>query len=92
MRRHSRTRQPVRDLGGTRTYITSQNHGYAVKADTVKDGQVRFVNLNDGTCEGLDYPALKAFGVQFDPQLCSGSRDVNVLFDRFADLMKGGDL
>ena len=52
--------QPVRDLDGVRTYITSQNHGYAVDGDTVKLGKVRFVNANDGTCEGIDYPELQA--------------------------------
>ena len=89
---HRGGNQPVRDLGGTRTYITSQNHGYAVKADTVKDGQVRFVNLNDGTCEGMDYPALKAFTVQFVPDTYAGPKETAFLFDRFADLMKGGAL
>ena len=64
--------QPVRDLDGTRTYITSQNHGYAVDSDTVKLGRVRFANANDGTCEGIDYPDLRAFTVQFHPEACTG--------------------
>ena len=69
---HRGVNQPVRDLNGVRTYITSQNHGYAVDGDTVKLGKVRFVNANDGTCEGIDYPELKAFTVQFHPEACTG--------------------
>ena len=87
---HRGGNQPVRDLKGTRTYITSQNHGYAVEADSVQGGEVRFVNLNDNSCEGIDYPAWNAFTVQFDPVLCTGSRDADLLLKRFADMMKGG--
>ena len=88
---HRGVNQPVRDLNGVRTYITSQNHGYAVDSDTVKLGKVRFANANDGTCEGIDYPELKAFTVQFHPEACTGPKDTSFLFDRFVDLMKGGD-
>ena len=88
---HRGVNQPVRDLNGVRTYITSQNHGYAVDGDTVKLGKVRFVNANDGTCEGIDYPELKAFTVQFHPEACTGPKDTAFLFDQFVDLMKGGD-
>ena len=89
---HRGVNQPVRDVEGVRTYITSQNHGYAVDGDTVKLGKVRFVNANDGTCEGIDYPELKAFTVQFHPEACTGPKDTSFLFDRFVDLMKGGEL
>ena len=89
---HRGVNQPVRDLNGVRTYITSQNHGYAVDSDTVKLGKVRFANANDGTCEGIDYPELKAFTVQFHPEACTGPKDTSFLFDRFVDLMKGGAL
>ena len=87
---HRGVNQPVRDVEGVRTYITSQNHGYAVDSDTVKLGKVRFVNANDGTCEGIDYPELKAFTVQFHPEACTGPKDTSFLFDRFVELMKGG--
>jgi len=87
---HRGVNQPVRDLNGVRTYITSQNHGYAVDGDTVKLGKVRFVNANDGTCEGIDYPELKAFTVQFHPEACTGPKDTSFLFDQFVELMKGG--
>ena len=89
---HRGVNQPVRDVEGVRTYITSQNHGYAVDSDTVKLGRVRFANANDGTCEGIDYPELKAFTVQFHPEACTGPKDTAFLFDRFVDLMKGGEL
>ena len=86
---HRGDNQPARDLVGGRTYITSQNHGYAVVGDSLPCGEVRFVNANDGTCEGIDYPALRAFSVQFRPEACAGPHDTAFLFDRFCDLMKG---
>ena len=88
---HRGVNQPVKELGGTRTYITSQNHGYAV-SEGVPGGRVSFVNANDGTCEGVDYPNLRAFTVQFHPEACAGPRDTAFLFDRFTALMEGGDL
>lgn len=86
---HRGVNQPVRDVNGVRTFITSQNHGYAVDADSVRQGSVRYVNANDGTCEGIDYPALCAFTVQFHPEACPGPRDTRFLFDRFVEMMKG---
>ena len=88
---HRGVNQPVRDLSGVRTYITSQNHGYAVDSDSIKAGKLSFANANDGTCEGIDYPDLKAFTVQFHPEACTGPKDTSFLFDRFVELMKGGD-
>ena len=88
---HRGVNQPVRDLNGVRTYITSQNHGYAVDSDSVKVGRVSFANANDGTCEGIDYPDLRAFTVQFHPEACTGPKDTSFLFDRFVNLMKGGE-
>lgn len=89
---HRGANQPVRDLRGPRTYITSQNHGYAVDGDSVKCGRVSFANANDGTCEGMDYPDLGAFTVQFHPEARGGPHDTAFLFDRFVELMKGGEL
>ena len=88
---HRGGNQPVRDLKGIRTYITSQNHGYAVNSESIKEGEIRFMNLNDNTCEGIDYPALKAFTVQFDPDT-AGDKDSAFLYNRFVDMMKGGAL
>ena len=84
--------QPVRDLAGTRTYITGQNHGYTVDSDSVTVGKIRYRNVNDGTCEGIDYPELRAYTIQFQPESCTDVKGVCFLFDRFIDLMKGGNL
>lgn len=87
---HRGVNQPVRDVKGTRTFITSQNHGYAVVFESLKEnGEISYVNANDGTCEGIDYPALGAFTVQFHPEACSGPKDTAFLFDRFIDMMGG---
>ena len=88
---HRGVNQPVKAVGGTRTYITSQNHGYAVSGG-VPGGRVSFVNANDGTCEGVEYPDLRAFTVQFHPEACAGPHDTAFLFDRFLALMEGGAL
>ena len=88
---HRGVNQPVRDVNGVRTFITSQNHGYAVDSDSIQTGRLSFANANDGTCEGIDYPGLKAFTVQFHPEACTGPKDTSFLFDRFVELMKGGD-
>ena len=83
---HRGANQPVRELDSGNTYITSQNHGYAVVGDSVKGaGRVSFVNANDGTCEGAEYPDIGAFSVQFHPEACAGPRDTMFLFDRFVD-------
>lgn len=86
---HRGANQPVRDVCGTRTFLTSQNHGYAVMPEGIQGGVLRFVNANDGTCEGVDYPELQAFSVQFHPEACAGPHDTAFLFDRFCDLMGG---
>ena len=87
---HRGVNQPVRVPGTHRTYITSQNHGYAV-AEGVPGGVISFVNANDASCEGVDYPSLRAFTVQFHPEACAGPKDTSFLFDRFISLMEGGD-
>ena len=86
---HRGVNQPVRDVLGTRTYITSQNHGYAVVSDSVKNGKISFVNANDNTCEGICYDNSSAFSVQFHPEACSGPYDTSFLFDKFCRMMGG---
>lgn len=81
---------PVRDAAGSRTYITRQNHAFAVCGDSVTAGVIRYVNANDRSCEGIDYPEQRAFSVQFDPALAGASADVGILFDRFIAML-GGD-
>ena len=86
---HRGGNQPVIDKKTGHTYVTSQNHGYAVVSGSLPTGEVRFVNANDGTCEGIDYPEYNAFSVQFHPEACAGPRDTSALFDRFVEMMKG---
>ena len=72
-----------------RTYVTCQNHGYAVVAESLRDvGTETFQNANDGSCEGMEYPDLNCFTVQFHPEAASGPRDAAFLFDRFVGGMK----
>ena len=77
---HRGANQPVREAATGQVYITSQNHGYAVVAENGS-----FVNVNDGTCEGLDYG--NAFSVQFHPEARGGPLDTAFLFDRFIERM-----
>ena len=86
---HRGSNQPVKYLGGEHTYITLQNHGYAVAPNSITNGKVSFVNANDGTCEGLDYPALNAFSVQFHPEACTGPINTAFIFDKFVEMMGG---
>ncbi len=88
---HRGVNQPVKDLESGRTYITSQNHGYAVVAASVPIGKERFLNANDGTCEGFVYENEGAFTVQFHPEACSGPKDCSFLFDQFFTMMGGSD-
>lgn len=89
---HRGANQPVKYTKTGRVYITSQNHGYAVKNDCLPEGAVQsFVNTNDGTCEGLTYTNIPAFSVQFHPEACSGPLDANFLFDEFVTLINNHD-
>lgn len=88
---HRGVNQPVKNLETGRTYISSQNHGYAVVNETIEaaGGKVSYINANDGTCEGVDYEDKKAFSVQFHPEACSGPHDTRFIFDKFIDMMGG---
>lgn len=71
------------------TYITTQNHGYAVRPESLTGtGQVSFVNANDQTCEGMVYPDKSAFSVQFHPEAHAGPHDTSFLFRQFVELME----
>ena len=89
---HRGLNQPVKDLTQDRVYITSQNHGYAVVNNTVDPsvGQITHINMNDGTCEGIAYPDIHAFTVQFHPEASAGPNDTRYLFEKFTDLMERG--
>ncbi len=85
---HRGGNQPVKQLSTGRVFISSQNHGYEVVSASLKCGELSFINVNDGTCEGVDYPDLNAFTVQFHPEACGGPHDANFLFDRFIENMR----
>ena len=87
---HRGGNHPVKDLSNNRVYISSQNHGYAVDASTLDSSIATeaFVNVNDGTNEGLSYVGKNIFTVQFHPEACPGPQDSGYLFDRFMDMMK----
>lgn len=89
---HRGGNHPVRDLEAHRVFITSQNHGYMVLADSVDPAvaEVSHVNVNDGTCEGLRYKRPNCFTTQFHPEASPGPKDTEYLFDRFIASM-GGD-
>lgn len=85
---HRGSNQPVKDLGTGRIYITSQNHGYCVDADSLKGvGRLSHVNWNDRTCEGMEYDDGKTFSVQFHPEASPGPKDTSYLFEKFAKML-----
>ena len=88
---HRGVNQPVKNLETGRTFISSQNHGYAVVNESVENigGKISYINANDGTCEGVDYPDKSAFSVQFHPEACSGPHDTRFIFDKSTDMMGG---
>lgn len=86
---HRSHNQPVRMVGTDKCYITSQNHGYAVDAETLgKDWKQLFVNMNDGSNEGIAHKEYPWFSAQFHPEACSGPVDTEFLFDKFIETLK----
>lgn len=86
---HRGANQPARDLNTGRVYITSQNHGYAVVSESIQGcGREFFKNVNDGSCEGIEYTSFPGFSVQFHPEACGGPQDTSFLFDRFMNMME----
>ncbi len=90
---HRGGNHPVKDLATGRVYISSQNHGYVVDTDKLdpKVAVPAFVNVNDGTNEGLSYTGKNIFTVQFHPEACPGPQDSGYLFDRFIEMMRKGE-
>ena len=86
---HRGANQPVIDLASGTTYVTSQNHGYAVVGESLPPeiAEVSHINANDRTCEGVRYKAVDAFTVQFHPEAHGGPLDTAYLFDEFTSRM-----
>ena len=85
---HRSHNQPVREVGGNRCFITSQNHGFAVDNRTLgEDWEPLFINMNDGTNEGIRHKTKPFFSAQFHPEACSGPTDTEFIFDKFIELL-----
>ena len=87
---HRGSNQPVKCVECGKVYISTQNHGYVVVNDTVTQGVVKFVNVNDGTCEGIEYKGLQAITLQFTPDCCDIGNTENPIYAKFISMMEGG--
>ena len=86
---HRSHNQPVQQVGTTKCFITSQNHGYAVDASTLpSDWEPLFVNMNDDSNEGIRHKTYPWFSAQFHPEACSGPTDTEWMFDEFVSLVE----
>ena len=85
---HRGSNQPVRCVKYEKVYISTQNHGYDIVPKTIKQGEIQFVNVNDGSCEGIFYDDLKAFTVQFAPESCDIGEPENPLYKKFFAMME----
>lgn len=87
---HRGANQPVKQVSSGRVYITSQNHSYAVIKDTLpEDAVVTYENLNDKSCEGIEYAGKNAISIQFRPIEGNGPNETGFLYDRFFEMIGG---
>ena len=87
---HQSDNQPVRMVGTDKCFVTSQNHGYAVDSRTLgSDWEELFVNMNDGSNEGIRHKSNPWFSSQFHPEACAGPVDTEFMFDKFINELKG---
>ena len=90
---HRSHNQPVRRVGTTQCFVTSQNHGYAVDSATLpSDWEPLFVNMNDGSNEGIRHKDMPWMSAQFHPEACSGPVDTEFLFDEFIGMLNAKGL
>jgi carbamoyl-phosphate synthase small subunit len=87
---HRGVNQPVKNLITGKVEITSQNHGFCIDKESLKDQPLRLthINLNDGTLEGMEHEELPIFSVQYHPEASPGPHDADYLFDKFVDIMR----
>lgn len=86
---HRGQNQPVREVGTNHCFVSSQNHGFAVDTTSLSaDWEPYFVNMNDGTNEGIKHKTKPFFSTQFHPEACGGPTDTEFVFDIFMDLLK----
>ncbi len=85
---HRGSNQPVKCVEDGRVYISTQNHGYEVVADSLPQGKVSFTNVNDGSCEGVVYGELNAMSTQFEPEACGIGVPVNPVYEQFRAMME----
>lgn len=88
---HRGGNQPVKSLKTGKTYITAQNNGYTIDCASVEKcgGKVTYINVNDNTCEGIDYEGKNAFSVQFHPESGLNDRDADKIFEHVVEMMGG---
>ena len=87
---HHGANHPVKDLKTGRVYISTQNHNYVIKTDSIDETVARpwFINVNDKTIEGLEYLNENIKTVQFHPEACAGPLDTDALFEEFIKMME----
>lgn len=85
---HRGSNQPIKCIENEKVYVSAQNHGYSVVKDSISQGVVSFINVNDGSCEGIEYADLNAIGVQFLPDSCGVGHTDSYVYDKFFALMK----
>jgi carbamoyl-phosphate synthase small subunit len=86
---HRSHNQPVKQMNGNISFITAQNHGFAINTDTLNDEwEPYYVNLNDGTNEGIRHKTKPFFAVQFYPDVSAGANDSGNVFGMFVEEVK----
>lgn len=87
---HRGASQPTKELSSGKVFIAGQNHGYTVAADSIPAGvgEVSHIFCGDGSCQGISYTSIPAFGTQFQPEVSGNPHDTGYLFDRFIKMME----